>query len=183
MKTTKSGSRVMAAVLAAAALGMLAHGAAHAEQYQSGATRWDIKGGKLMMVAGVLDDNSRLHYLNYAFYVQAGDNALYLAPIVDDPKKLNDYRLNFSTFNGGGEILTDAVVAVKGASTYLVTAHKDAVHGYNRPAAVTTRTYRLVEGDEAQWRWYFAPVAQGAYSEQQNYTVERALAETAKALH
>ncbi|MBN3757850.1 hypothetical protein G3N95_33365 [Paraburkholderia sp. Tr-20389] len=172
----------MAAALLLAS-GVLAHGAARAEQYESGVTRWDVKDGKLMLVAGVLTDNSRLYYLNYAFYLEGRDNTLTLIPIVKDKAKLNDYSLNFSTFNGGDDIITDAMVVVKGGNTWLVTAHKNAVHGYNSPGPVSTQTYRLFAGGEVQWKYYFAPVAKGDYTEQQNYTVERALAETAKALH
>ncbi|MDS0858795.1 hypothetical protein NUV25_13885 [Burkholderia pseudomultivorans] len=57
------------------------------------------------------------------------------------------------------------------------------MHGYNRPGAVKTKTYRLFAGGEVEWTCYFAPVTDAQYAETQNYTVERALSETAKALH
>jgi hypothetical protein len=160
----------------------LASSGAWAEQYESGVTRWDVKDGKLMLVAGVLTDNARLYYLNYSFYLEGLDHKLVMIPIVKDKAKLNDYNLNFSTFNGGDDIITDAMVVVKGGNTWLVTAHKNATHGYGSPGQVTTQTYRLFTGEEVQWKYYFAPVAHGEYTEQQNYTVGRALAETAKAL-
>jgi hypothetical protein len=155
----------------------------HAEQYQSGVTSWPIKEGKLMLVAGVLTDNSRLYYLNYSFYVEEPDKSLVTIPIVKDKAKLNDYSLHFSTFNGGDDIITDAMIVVKGDNTWLVTAHKNAVQGYESPGSITTQTYRLFRGGEVQWKYYFAPVAKGEFTEQKNYTVERALSETAKTLH
>ncbi|KUZ77612.1 hypothetical protein ACEPUD_30600 [Burkholderia ubonensis] len=182
MKTSRFLRSVAAAatVLAAAALPLRS---AHAEQYERGAVRWNVKDGTLMLVSGVLSDNVRLRYRNYTLYLQADDHTLYLIPIVNDKKKLNDYSLSFSTFNGGEETITDALVTVKGPNVYLVTAHKDAVRGYNLPGVVTTKTYRLFTGGEAEWTYYFAPVAEGKYAEQQDYTVERALSETAKGLH
>jgi hypothetical protein len=136
-----------------------------------------------LLVAGVLTDNTRLYYLNYSFYIEESDKTLVMIPIVKDKAKLNDYNLHFSTFNGGDDIITDALIVVKGESTWLVTAHKNAVHGYGSPGGIETRTYRLSLGDEVQWKYYFAPVAKGEFSEKKNYTVERALSETAKTLH
>ncbi|WP_232456022.1 hypothetical protein [Burkholderia ubonensis] len=181
MKTSRFLRSVAAAatVLAVAALPLRS---AHAEQYESGAIRWKVGDGTLLLAAGVLADNARLRYLNYTFYLQTGDHTLYLIPIVNDKKKLNDYQLSFNTFNGGEDTITDALVSVKGENVYLVTAHKDAARGYGQPGAVTTKTYRLFAGGEAEWTYYFAPVAEGKYSVQQDYTVERALSETAKRL-
>ncbi|VWC35632.1 hypothetical protein BLA6993_06700 [Burkholderia lata] len=175
--------RSVTTVAAAFVVAALPLRSVHAEQYESGAVRWNVKDGVLMLTAGVLSDNARLRYLNYTFYMEGSDHTLYQIPIVNDKKKLNDYKLSFSTFNGGDDIITDAMVSVKGKNVYLVTAHKDATHGYNQPGAVSTRTYRLFAGGEVEWTYYFAPVAEGQYSEKQDYTVERALSETAKALH
>ncbi|WP_249191228.1 hypothetical protein [Burkholderia vietnamiensis] len=178
-----SFSRCVATAAAMFVAGALPLRAAYAEQYESGAVRWNVKSGVLMLTAGVLSDNVRLRYLNYTFYMETGDHTLYQIPLVNDKKTLNDYQLSFSTFNGGGDTITDAMVSVKGSNVYLVTAHKDATRGYNQPGVVKTRTYRLFAGGEAEWTYYFAPVSDGRYSEKQDYTVERALSETAKALH
>lgn len=178
-RTMMGKAVAIACLIAGATLGCTAS----AEQYESGVMRWDVKDGKLLLVAGSLTDNSRLFYLNYSFYLQSVDGKLAMIPIVKDKAKLNDYTLNFSTFNGGDDTITDAVVAVKGTKTFLVTAHKNATHGYGQPGVVTTETYQLFEGGEVEWKYYFAPIAHGQYLEQQNYSVERALSETAKAVH
>ncbi|SAK97294.1 hypothetical protein AWB81_05469 [Caballeronia arationis] len=139
-----------------------------AEQYESGVTRWRISDGQLMLVAGVLTDDSRLYYMNYSFYLQLSNEKVVMIPLVKNRSRMNDYSLNFSTFNGGDDIITDAMVAVVGRQAYLVTAHKNATLGYGRPGLVTTETYKLFEGDEAEWKYYFAPIAHGQYSEQKN---------------
>ncbi|PCE23140.1 hypothetical protein BWP39_25990 [Paraburkholderia acidicola] len=169
--------------LIVAAIFSVCGGLTHAEQYQSGVTSWQVKEGKLMLVAGVLTDNSRLYYLNYSLYLEEPDKALVMIPIVKDETRLHDYDLHFNTFNGGGEIISDAMVVVKGENTWFVTAHKKAMQGYGSPGSITTQTYRLFHGGEVQWKYYFVPVARSEYTEQKNYTVERALSETERTLH
>ena len=163
-------------------MSLLAPSATRAEQYESGIKSWDVNGKKLTMVAGVLTDNARLYYLNYSFYLQGKDRLLLQVPLVNDKTKPDGYKLSFSTFNGGGEIISDAKVVVKRDQVYLLTAHKNALHGYGRPGSIETKTYRLVEGDEAEWRSYFSAITQKEYSASQNYSVERSLDELARDL-
>lgn len=156
---------------------------ANAEHYQSGITTWPVKEGKMVLVAGVLTDNSRLYYLNYSFFFEEPDKTLVVIPIVKEKANLNDYSLSFSTFNGGDDVIADAMLVVNRDNTWLITAHKDAVRGYDRPGRIATQTYRLFHGEEVQWKYYFSPVHKGEYAEKENYTIERALSETAKTLN
>jgi hypothetical protein len=172
-------------VIAISMYGALAHA-----EYKSGITGWPVKNGRLILVSGILFDNSHLYYHNYSFYLigrsdntEGKSDSFFMIPIVKnktDPDACKGYDLNFSTFNIGEDTITDALVVTRAGNAWFVTAHKK---GYEAsPRTVTTKIYRLFEGGEAEWAYYFAPIS-GGKTYPESYTVEQALSEAAKNLH
>ncbi|KVO91546.1 hypothetical protein WL01_15375 [Burkholderia ubonensis] len=169
--------RRIVCVLAAACLAMPLGSMA---AYKAGAHQWDVKGGRLVVMSGVMSDHAVEAYFNYTFYFDSAvDKKLYQVPIL---KGRAQQKFDLTIIGSGdGEISAqDVKVVTSRDSTYLLVGEKGGDNAPYGAGPVDVRVYKLVEGNDGDWAYYFQPIRTDRYPMKKNYTVEQAIAESEK---
>ena len=150
--------------------------------YADGAHHWNNAEGKLTLMSGLLSDNAVQMNLKYTFYFEAaGKKPLYQVPLVDG-KNQSKYALTVTEATLGDVTLEDASIVQNGNAIWLLVAERETEPGDEFSGAVTTKTYKLISGNDGNWAYYFQLVKTIRHAGTQGYTVEKALKENANAL-
>ncbi|PCE34048.1 hypothetical protein [Burkholderia ubonensis] len=148
--------------------------------YKAGPHQWDVKGGNLVLMSGVMTDHAVEAYFNYTFYFNnVIDKTVYQVPIL---KGRDQRKFDLTVIGSGdGEISAqDVKVVTRRDSIYLLVGEKGGDNAPYGAGPVDVRVYRLVEGNDGEWAYYFNPTRTDHFPAKSNYTVERAMTETEK---
>ena len=170
-------------LLAWLSAGILALSAsAIAGPYTAGVHQWTNADGKLTLMSGVMTDHAVQYFLKYTFYFESSaDKKLYQVPLVDG-KDRSKYRLTITESTNGDTAYEDASVIQKGQAIWLLVGERQLEPGEELSGPVTVSAYKLIEGNDTDWAYYFRLVKTVRHSGTNGYTVEKALTDAAAAL-
>jgi hypothetical protein len=139
---------------------------------QQGLHQWQVKGGKLILVAGTYQDVTT-YKRSLTFYLEnkPGEEWLHV-PVINSE---TDQDTTWFSISQGEQTVADAVVVPRAGTVDLVVAETKP----GRPSAVAVRWYRLAEySDENPYgpAYYFKKTSSASYPASAKLTVEQVLA-------